>query len=645
MTTDIEGIRDALDRNQPDAVQRLRAAVAAARASTGGHGALAHLCERAGEFGLALTEYQLAVRDDPRDAVALSRLVVLHEERGEVDEAVRAAERWRTAAPDDGDAWRAHVRLLAETDATARAREVADEASRRGLAPDLVDQLMGMADVRGGDEASEPDVAPGMPTDADVVRFLHLFAGRENVHARQWQGQQGEGGYSPVKEPLTVKVAREHLLGNVTVGAYVVRLDDSVTFFAFDLDITKRAMARARSDVREARRLRDDVAKEACAMQAALSELALPSLLEDSGYKGRHVWVFLDGSAPAEVVRLFGSLFLGAHPMRSRDISVEFFPKQSRVESGLGNLIKLPLGIHRKTGRRSRLLAADGTAVPDPFAVLRAQPRATLAALHAAVTALKARAPAPAVSARPDADEGEAAATPASAVPAPPAPAPAWTSADFETDREVAHVLRGCAVLAALKDKAERHRRLTHDEQVVLRHALGHSAPGVLAVNYLLDQCLDVAPSARLQSPLAGNPISCPRVRKRIPAVTGAVPCNCHFETSPEQYPHPRLHLLTLPSAVAAPARPARERAWDAADRARSLGVLWSQRERVQREIADLEEQLLEHLRTSGADAIDTGDGKLVLVHEEGAPPALRWQPAAAGPGAAGSLAEPKREA
>jgi len=42
------------------------------------------------------------------------------------------------------------------------------------------------------------------------------------------------------------------------------------------------------------------------------------------------------------------------------DTSVELFPKQSRVPTGsLGNLIKLPLSFHRKTGRRGRFIGME----------------------------------------------------------------------------------------------------------------------------------------------------------------------------------------------------------------------------------------------------------------------------------------------
>jgi hypothetical protein len=376
-----------------------------------------------------------------------------------------------------------------------------------------------------------------------------------------------------------------------------------------------------------------------------LAALDMPPLMEDSGYKGRHLWLFFDVPEPARVVHQFGSLLLRTFDIRTPDIQIEFFPKQASAGGGLGNLIKLPLGIHRRTGRRSRFLQPDGTPEPDPFGALRRQPRVSRERLHAAIVGLKHEAPAPVLveTGRDEADaEGERRSR--TAAPAPPAPPPAWTAADFETNREIAHLLARCPVLEALKSKVEKHRRLTHDEQVVLMHALGHSGSGVLAVNYLLDACVDTPAGARLQTPLSGNPISCPKIRKRIPAITASVPCNCDFSFAPDRYPTPRLHLMTLTKGAPARSEIREPVPWDPVERVRALGVLWVKRDQVAAEIARLEQELMAHLQRHNLAAIEADDGTLQLVMEEGAPPALVWKPKAADTAATPAGAEAASE-
>ncbi|HXH07484.1 MAG TPA: CRISPR-associated primase-polymerase type A1 [Vicinamibacterales bacterium] len=614
----------------------MRAALEARRQQRGGHAAWGAFCEEAGEFGLAFVEYQLALRDDENDAHALARLAELCEERGELERALEYARRLVALRPSEEAPLALLMRLLAASEAFGEARAALEEARAAGAATTLIERLE--RELRAAEQASRDEgegdaetVEEGhLPSDADVVRFAHLFAGREDVYARQWWGERGEGGYSPVREPFTPRVARNHLLGNITVGVYPVRLDDTVTFCAFDVDITKRALARARGSVKEARRLKALVAEVSGRLFHRLMELGLPPLLEDSGYKGRHLWVFFERPEPARVVHHFGSLVLRAFDPGTTDIHVEFFPKQASVAGGVGNLIKLPLGIHRRTGRRSRLLRPSGEPEPEPFLALRRHPKVPREALHAVITRLKVETGPERPPARPPtstSDQDEEMPRQAS-VPAPPAPRPAWTAADFETNPEIAHIFSHCPVLNALKTKVERHRRLTHDEQVVLIHALGHSGAGVLAVNYLLDACVDAPHTARLQTPLSGNPISCPKIRKRIPEVTGSVDCNCEFPFAPDRYPTPRLHLLTLqrpPDRTGSGG--AQEPPWDPVDRARALGVLWARRDQLLSEIARLERELMTYMERQALTSVDTGDGTLRLVAEEGAPAALTWEP------------------
>lgn len=627
----IAELRERLGRGDAEALDELRRVLAERRSVRGGHRAWAQLCEEVGEPALALTEYQLALRDDPSDLEARARLVVLHEERGELAQAREHASAWVAARPADPEAVDALLRLLLEDGSLARAHEVLDAAEAAGADPAWIEVRRARVAAAGAEEAPDVEEAaePPVPTEADAVRFAHLFAGRENVYARQWVGADGQTGYSPVHEPFTAQVARNHLAGTITVGVYPVRLDCTVTFFAFDLDIGKRALARARGSVVEARRLKDLVDREARRLHGELAALGIPALIEDSGYKGRHLWVLLAEPEDASVVRSFGTLFLAAVPLASADLHLEFFPKQASAGAGLGNLIKLPLGIHRRTGRRSRLLRPDGTAEPDPHGALRRHPRLSRAALHEAVAALKGRAGAP-PGPTPTAREAEAPEPPASELPL-PAPPPAWTLADFDLHPEVGRLMRGCAVLAALRDRALDHRRLSHEEQVVLKHALGHSGAGVLAVNYLLDRCANVSPADRLQTPLAGNPISCPKIRKRIPHVTAAVPCHCAFDFAPDHYPTPRLHLRnpSLGPPADASARPPE---WDPKARTRTLLTLRARRREVEREIERVEAELFTWLERAPAHEVVLDDGVLRLVQEEGAPPALVWEPRAAAP-------------
>lgn len=85
------------------------------------------------------------------------------------------------------------------------------------------------------DEFSVKDLTQDVFTDAFAMRFLHLFAGREDIYARQWCDSRGKVGYSPVRAPLTYQVIKEHISGNITVGVYPIRVDNTVKFLLLTL--------------------------------------------------------------------------------------------------------------------------------------------------------------------------------------------------------------------------------------------------------------------------------------------------------------------------------------------------------------------------------------------------------------------------
>lgn len=600
---------EALSARGTDAAPAIRdALLERRRAGAPGEIAWAELAERAGEHALAFTEYQRVLAADASSVGALRALAVRYEEQGDLAKALQCAEQWRQLAPEEPEAWRAAVDLCLAIEAVPRARQLVEQARDQigsGAVAELERVLRAEAAGSSEEERASPqsateteeDEALG-PSEADAVRFCRLFSGREGVYARQWWGEGGEGGYSPVREPFTAAVARQHLLGAITVGVYPVRLDATVLFAAFDLDISRKAIATARGDVARSRELRRQVADEALRLQRELGELGVTTLLEDSGYKGRHLWLLFDEPQPAEVVRRFGLLFARAHPLAARELQLELFPKQADPGGGLGNLIKLPLGLHRRTGRRCSLLDPAGAPVADPHRLLREHARSSAAMLLGALDRVAERVAATTQVegfTAPGRERGAPAPLDGAAREAEPAPR---TWAEVAAMPEIARLLEGCCVLRQLAHRAESERRLRYSERVVLRHALGHSPAGVSAFNYLVGRCASSDPSEPLRGPLSGHPVSCARIRKRIPEVTSRLPCNCAFDFAPDHYPTPRLHLLARSGpgaaldAVPEPARPA------------------------------LEPKLAALLEANGG-RVEIGAYRLVVIHAEGEPPRL----------------------
>ena len=216
----------------------------------------------------------------------------------------------------------------------------------------------------------------------DVQRFMDLFVHRTDVFA----SQQPSGAYFPVREELTEDWVQEHLAGQASYGVYVIlpelylpvrdandgsgishveSLQNTVKYVVFDLDT---------HDPEALEHL-----TEGCSRLVESTEGYEPTrslLLESSGSKGFHVWLFLSEPVGAAKVRRW--IERDFMPWwKGIGTPLEVFPKQDKVEEGFfGNLVKLPLGRHQVTGNFSEFLPHDGWAsgiedvVPLPVALI-----------------------------------------------------------------------------------------------------------------------------------------------------------------------------------------------------------------------------------------------------------------------------------
>lgn len=198
-----------------------------------------------------------------------------------------------------------------------------------------------------------------------AAKLRCLFQGRQEVHALQTRFKGGSWGYRPIYAPMAVERVLSHLIGHETLGLYLLNRESKTRLMVFDLDIAPAALPDFLNGSTQAdleNRLRS-VAQE------IISEgrrVGLPLYPEKSGYKGIHLWGFFSDWIPAKEVRTVSRALLARHHDTLK-ISVEVFPKQDLLkENGLGNLVKLPLGIHRVNGSRSRFLDPDSLEPSGP---------------------------------------------------------------------------------------------------------------------------------------------------------------------------------------------------------------------------------------------------------------------------------------
>ena len=189
-----------------------------------------------------------------------------------------------------------------------------------------------------------------------ISHFMDLFFSRTDVFARQWADkQQGTSGYVPVRRSITPQDLEDHFKGTKTYGFYLMNTDATVRCAVIDADLVpdlRQGMGKSSAKVRND--IRKDRAYMVSRMTDATRDMGLLPVIEFSGGKGYHFWFFMERPIQAARIRQTLTTICDELTPDLSCFSLEVFPKQDHLSGkGFGNLVKLPLGIHRQTGKRS----------------------------------------------------------------------------------------------------------------------------------------------------------------------------------------------------------------------------------------------------------------------------------------------------
>ena len=540
-------MRRLVDDGQYDQADMLiRAADTAAFTNPEMHLELAGMCAEAGLEESELKELNLARRDADSSPELLRRIAEMHSDSGRVAEAASCLRRVISISHDNADAWKELISVTGDAEGPEAEAAVCREAygatgDVRFKGCERDSQYQRQAGI-----SEEYDRSTAwMPGDSHLLRFQSLFSGREDVYARQWQSASGGTGYTPVREPVTPSVIKQHILGNHTLGFYQLRMDNTVSFIAFDVDIPKGLIPSLITDSREWNAANARIIKYGLSVSEKAAKMDTAAYIEHSGFKGCHCWILLDRPMPAATARKFATYLLKEAGSPPEGASVEIFPKQvSLNKDGLGNLIKVPFGLHRRSGKRALFIEpASGEPAGDQLSFLmniRQTPAVQIEDIlreNQFSTVLDIA----------GTDRG----TGVKDASAPrTSPQSREKQYDLELDEDFQYLIYKCPVLKSILEQINTTGRISADERIVLTHSIGHLKSGPDAVNALLARCPGTDPSLFLKSRLRANPISCPRIRQRIPHITSSVNCACRFDVGANTYPTPTLHLQTREKTV-----------------------------------------------------------------------------------------------
>jgi hypothetical protein len=95
---------------------------------------------------------------------------------------------------------------------------------------------------------------------------------------------------------------------------------------------------------------------ELCDLSYELEKQGIPAYLETSR-RGGHLWFFFKSPAEGKNARDFGNGIIRRFELEG----LELYPKQDSLHGGPGSLVRLPFGVHKKSGRRYPFIHRDGS--------------------------------------------------------------------------------------------------------------------------------------------------------------------------------------------------------------------------------------------------------------------------------------------
>jgi hypothetical protein len=187
---------------------------------------------------------------------------------------------------------------------------------------------------------------------SEGVALLGAWQARFVNRPRPYALQEPDGTYRWVYRTLTLERVLQHLWGERTLALSSTDAAGGCRWLCLDVDTP-------------------DGLAHLVALRAALVGLGLPGLVEASR-RGGHLWLFLEELVPAADARAGVLAALQAVEARGEvavPVPLELYPTAANTTPDtLGQAVRLPLGIHRRTGRRYPLLDEEG--LPCVFTAL-----------------------------------------------------------------------------------------------------------------------------------------------------------------------------------------------------------------------------------------------------------------------------------
>lgn len=363
-------------------------------------------------------------------------------------------------------------------------------------------------------------------TNKEIERYQELFVGREDTYAVEVFMPDGRRTFENTLRPMTEKDITKHLKGDRTAATYIQRNNGTVKYIIFDVDISKKVLLKLGSNEPLFQEYMKKAGQVALQIQAIIRKMGMEAYIENSGYRGYHVWLFLNGWIRTQYANMFQEAVARQLCLENEnDINIECFPNRSKVKDGkMGQLIKLPWGIHSRTGRRTQFLDNQLCPYPAQNQLLEDICSFPPAKIKKAAAAFC----------------GEETVEKVTEI-------PIDEKLLENCEESVRIVIENCGLIRYLCNKAKTTGYLSHQERLTISYVFGHLGDaGKEFVHKIMEYTINYQYSVteKFIQKLPAKPISCIKLREQYKQLTAEIGCNCRFKKIKNCYPSPVLHAL-----------------------------------------------------------------------------------------------------
>lgn len=368
-----------------------------------------------------------------------------------------------------------------------------------------------------------------MLTPKELSLYMDLFVGREDLYALDGITAEQKRKNEEVLQPLLMDVVKRHLEQKETVSTYIQRNNGTVKYLVLDLDISKGILLQCKSES-----IREEYMSKcfhiAVGILKELRHIGISGYLEQSGCRGYHIWIFFSEWLPVRYANLLSDIIeqKTGDLWRESGIQVEYFPNKTRIKNGKkGQCLKLPWGVHPRTGKISSFLNMDFQYYEPQQLILDEIIKHSGNTIKKIIAANKIN-----------------------------------TSYEQEHEHtEVDHDLKGfgpicdsvrtvldsCNLLRYLCQKSRNTHYLNHFERLTVLYVFGHlGEEGKTFIHKVMSFTLNYSYQTTQKFILRcpEKPVSCLKLREQYKQISAEIGCSCNFKRTKNCYPSPVLHAL-----------------------------------------------------------------------------------------------------